>query len=1168
MEQPGQPGNSGVPPSPRQQLLAQRLRQQQLEKAGAPLTRRANQTEAPASYSQAALWFLDRLLGPSALYNSPVAARLHGPLDAGALERALNTLIERHASLRTCFEERDGVAVQRVQPLASIASASIALPIIDLAVIGLADRDELGHQLLASAMQPFDLGSAPLLRVRLWRVASNEHVLLLNIHHIISDGWSRGIMVRELSALYGADLAGACNPLPPLPVDFADYALWQRERLQGARLEVLAGYWRQKLAGLQPVQLPSDRARPAQMSYRGATHRFPMAPALLGQVKALALAQNATLFMVLLAAFKVLLLRLSGQTDQSVGCPVARRDRPEIEGVIGYFINTLVFRTDLSGNPSFEELLGRVRQTSLEAFAHEELPSDRLVEILRLQSALSRNALYQVGFVLQNLPDAELNLPGLRSETMPVDTAMAKADLWLSLVEVDGGLSGSLNYSTDLFDAATIERFGRQFITLTQAIVAAPERPIGTLALLDAGERQQLLVDWNDTARNYPLHLCTQELFEAQVRRTPESVAAIRATQHVTYAELNRRANQLAHRLRELGVGPDVPVGACMERSVELLVAFLGILKAGGAWLPLDPDYPADRLDFMLRDSAARVVITQGAGSALTRAFPATVHRLPLDTDGPLLAGYPGTDLPVGNSPDDIAYVIYTSGSTGQPKGALIPHRGLCNHVHWLNEVLGTTAQDRLLQTTSIGFDASVWTFVVPLTVGATIVLAEPGGHRDSGYILGTINAEAITLAQVVPSQLQALVVQPGLGTCRSLRHVIVGGEALAGDLARDFQRLLPDTTLSNLYGATEASDDTTRFELGSAPFSSTTVPIGRPMANAQCYILDEHRSPVPIGVTGELYLGGYGLARGYLNRPELTVERFVPNPFRAGERLYRTGDFCRYLTSGDIEYLGRGDHQIKLRGFRIEVGEIEAALRDCAGVRHCAVMVREDQPGLQRLVAYVAGADLTRESLLASLKPRLPDYMVPSAFVLLDQLPLLPNGKLDRQALPKPDYQQLAVLDEGQAPRTALEKQIAAVWTELLGLERVGVHDDFFALGGHSLLAGQLAARLVVQCGVELPLRRIFENPTVAGLACEIEQQGMAPLERALTPLWASALGIGSVGRHETFMALSGDLFRGKQLLDDVQASFGIELPIESLFGEASSVAAMAQTIDGYRRA
>ncbi len=1084
MTQESQPVTPSAPPSKRQLLLELRLRQQQADKAGAALKQRTNQAEAPASFSQEALWFLDRLLGPSALYNAPVAVRLHGALDRRALEQALNMLVERHASLRTSFEERDGVAVQRVQP-----SAIITLPIIDLAASG-----ELPQVLLASAMEPFDLGSAPLLRARLWRAAADDHVLLLNIHHIISDGWSRGVMVRDLNALYGASLAGAGSPLPQLSIDFADYALWQRDRLQGARLEVLAGYWRQKLAGLQPLQLPGDRARPAQMSYRGATHRFLIPPALSGQLKALALAHNATLFMVLLAAFNVLLLRLSGQDDQAIGCPVARRDHPELEGLIGYFTNTLVFRTDLSGNPSFEALLARVRQTSLEAFANEELPSDRLVEILRLPSDLSRNALYQVGFVLQNLPDAELRLPGLRTEPLAVDTAMAKADLWLSLVEVDDGLSGSMAYSTDLFDAATIERYGRHFLTLLASVVAAPEQAIGALPLLEAEERQRILVDWNDTARDYPLQRCTQELVEAQVRRTPEGVAVVCGTRHVTYAELNRRANQLAHRLRELGVGPDVPVGACLERSVELLVAFLGILKAGGAWLPLDPDEPADRLAFKVADSAARVILSQGAGTALLRDLPASVTLLRLDTDWPLLAGYAATDPAVANAPDDIAYVIYTSGSTGQPKGALIPHRGLCNHVHWLNEVLGTGAQDRLLQTTPIGFDASVWTLVVPLTVGATIVLAEPGGQRDSGYIVRTTNEEAITLAQVVPSQLRALAAQSGFGTCQSLRHVIVGGEALAWDLALDFQRLLPATTLSNLYGATEASDDTTRFELGSGTFSSLTVPIGRPMANAQCYILDSHQEPVPIGVTGELYLGGYGLARGYLNRPALTAERFVPHPFRPGERLYRTGDFCRYLRTGDIEYLGRGDQQIKLRGFRIEVGEIEAALRDCAGVRHCVVMVREDQPGLQRLVAYVAGADLARESLLAGLKPRLPDYMVPTAFVLLDELPLLPNGKLDRQALPVVDYQQLTEPGADRAPGTALEKQIADIWTELLGLQRIGLDDDFFGLGGHSLLANRLVSRLSKLAGRDIPLRQVFDTPTIAGLAAVLDTRSSAP--------------------------------------------------------------------------
>ena len=1084
MEQPVQPGSAGIPPSRRQLLLELRLRQQQADKAGATLKPRTNQAPAPLTHTQRRAWFLAQLDPDSIAYHEARAYHLSGRLDITALKECLLALITRHEILRTTFVMIGDEPGQLVHDE----------PAVDLEVLDRTSRDGLergsvlAETLAEATRESFDLVRGPLLRLRVIRLGENDHVLLRIWHHINSDGWSAQVFDRELSALYNGQLAGQPTQLPALPIQYADYAVWQRQWLAGPVLEQQLGYWRTQLAGLATLELPTDRTRPALQSYQGARLDITLPGTVGERLRALSRRSGATPFMTGLAAFNVLLYRYSGTTDVAVGTPIAGRSQLELEGLIGFFANTLVLRTDLSGGPTFRQLLARVRDGALDAYSHQDVPFEKLVEVLAPARDLSRNPLFQVCFALQNLAGSNLQLPGLEVARLDLPTTQAKFDLSLDLRDRDGVLDASFEYCTDLFDRETIERLARHFTVLLDSLLADPDQCIDTVPLLDAEERQRLLVDWNATARNYPLHLCTQELFEAQVRQTPAAVALVHANRHVTYADLNRRANQLAHRLRELGVGPDVLVGACLERSVELLVAFFGILKAGGAWLPLDPDYPAERLAFMVRDSAAGVLLTQGAGTDLMRGLPASLNVLRLDADWPLLASYPDTDPPVVNSPDDIAYAIYTSGSTGQPKGALIPHRGLCNHVHWFNEILAIGPQDRLLQNTSIGFDASIWTFIVPLTAGATIVLAQPGGQRDNGYIVRTISEEAITLAQAVPSQLQALVAEPGLGTCRSLRYMLVGGEALASDLAADFQRLLPTTTLGNFYGATEASDDSTRFELGSAPLSTPTVPIGRPMANAQCYILDGHRSPVPIGVTGELYVGGYGLARGYLNRPDLTAERFVPHPFRAGERLYRTGDFCRYLATGDIEYLGRGDQQIKLRGFRIEVGEIEAALRDCAGVRHCVVMVREDQPGLQRLVAYVAGEQLTTAALLGQLKAGLPDYMVPTAIVLLDPLPRLPNGKLDRRALPVPDYQQLGTQGGYVAPGTAMESLIADVWAELLGLQRVGVHDDFFALGGHSLLAGQLAARLVRVTGVELPLRRIFESPTVAGLARDIE--------------------------------------------------------------------------------
>ena len=1041
----------------------------------------------PVSVTQEGVWFVERLVGPSPLYHLVQAVRLQGPLDASVLERSLQALSVRHASLRTGVEERDGVPVQVIHP-----AVTVSLPVVAIDGLTSDERVEtMARRAREGAQRPFDLAQPPLLRAELLRLGEDDHVLLLVVHHLVVDGWSLSVMARELRALYAA-LSQHQHPLlPPLSRRYVDYARRQRRRLRSPALQRHFDYWREQLQDLPALDLATDRPRPARRSFAGGVERFEVSAELLAELRALARRENVTLFMVLLAAFQTLLMRYSGQEDLAVGSPVAGRPGAEFEGLFGFFTNTLVLRTDLSGNPSFRELLARVRRVALEAYAHQEAPSDRLVGELRLPRDLSRNPLYPVAFAFQNMADTILTLPGLRSSRIPLHTSTAKCDVWLSLTEADGRLEGEVEYSTDLFDADTMARLARHYRQLLAGAVADPGRALSELPLLDAWERHQLVVEWNDTARAYP-PTSAHTLFEDQARRTPEAPAVILDDRRMSYGELNRRANQLARHLGTLGVGPDVLVGVCMDRSIELLVALLAILKSGGAFVPLDPGYPRERLAFMLDDTRAPVILSQ---QRLRDQVPAASrepgrHLVCLDADWPAIAAHPDADPPRSSRPEDIAYVIYTSGSTGTPKGILVPHAGLANHIHWLTEALRLTAADRVLQKTSISFDASVWELLAPLHVGAPVVLARPGEHGDSAYLVRTIREQGISILQIVPSALRALLDEPGLSACHRLRYVVCGGEALDRELARDFGRQLPTVALGNFYGPSEASDDATSFEVATVPEGPGTVPIGRPIANVRCHVLDRHRQPVPIGVVGELYIGGAGLARGYLDR-DLTRERFVADPFRPGARLYRTGDLARHLPSGDLEYVGRLDHQVKIRGFRVEPGEIEAVLNACSGVTQ-SVVLAYDAGRFAHLVAYVVGERVDPGEVRRQLGDRLPDYMIPTAIVPLASLPLLPNGKIDREALPTSDPAAARV--EWIVPRGPIEQVLWEIWRAVLRRSSIGIHDDFFELGGHSLLATQIVSRARQMLQVELPLRAIFETPTIAGLARRIEQLRTRP--------------------------------------------------------------------------
>ncbi|NPC83010.1 non-ribosomal peptide synthase/polyketide synthase, partial [Pyxidicoccus fallax] len=964
--------------------------------------------------------------------------------------------------------------------------APLSIPVVDLRDVPAAERHaETRRQLLAEAARPFNLTAGPLLRALLLRLEDTEHVLVLMMHHIISDGWSMGVLVREMGSLYAAKAMGAQPVLPPLPVQYADYATWQRQWLKDEALKERLDYWRHQLSGAPALlELPTDRPRPPVQSRRGARQSVHLPVDLTEAIKARSQRHGVTPFMTLLAAFQVLLYRYSGQDDIVVGSPIAGRTRAETEGLIGFFVNTLVLRSRILPRDSFESVLSRVKETTLGAYEHQDVPFEKLVEELKPERSLSYSPLFQVMFALQNTPMGALELPDLRVRLLELEDVPAKFDLDLGLTETPDGFMGVLQYATDLFDAPTVARMVEHLRTLLRAALAHPEQPLASLPLMDEAEQRRLLVEWNSTATDFAESGCVHERISAQATRTPDAVAAVSDSGSLTYAQLETRSDLLASHLRQLGVRPGTLVALCMERALELPVALLGILKAGGAYVPLDPSYPRERLAFMLQDTAAPVLLTQQHLRGLLPDGPKVVC---LDSDWEHGSGPNGPDVPV--PPESAAYVIYTSGSTGQPKGTVISHRALANHMAWLVSTFGLSSSDRVLLKTPLSFDASVWECWASLLVGAPLVLAPPEAHRDPAALVACVVRQRVSVLQVVPSMLRFMLEEEGLRGATHLRWLFCGGEALASELGPRLRAVLPGVRLVNLYGPTEVTIDST-FAEASGEESGLTVPIGKPVANTRAYVLDARMQPVPTGVPGELYLGGVQLAHGYLQRPHLTAERFVPDALsgEAGARLYRTGDKVRWKSDGTLEYLGRIDFQVKLRGQRIELGEIEAALKQQPGVRDATVLVREDVPGNQRLVGYVvptSGHPLDPAALRSGLLRHLPEYMVPSAFVFLEVLPLTPNGKLDRKALPPPD----ASNPSGgfQAPRLPTEQQLANIMAALLRVERVGVDDSFFALGGHSLLATQLVSRIRATFGVELPLRAVFESPTLSGLSQRI---------------------------------------------------------------------------------
>ncbi|WP_371507681.1 amino acid adenylation domain-containing protein [Bradyrhizobium sp. ORS 285] len=1037
-----------------------------------PLLPASRQQPLPLSHGQERLWFVEQLGLSNGGYNVSAAVRLTGKLDVDALSAALSEVVRRHESLRTRFAGRGDSAVQLIDP---------PWPVV-LSPEAVATEDAARQRLVALMQQPFDLAQDRLLRVALLQLSPDMHVLALSIHHIVSDGWSMGVLVGEIETLYAAFCAGRPSPLPELPIQYADYAVWQRRWLEETALQRQLEYWTVQLAGAPgSIELATDRPRPAVPSFRGAVHRLTVDQACTAALTRLARQDGATLFMVLLAAFDVLLSRWSGQNDVVVGTPVAGRTRIETERLIGFFVNMLALRCDLSGARTFRDVLRQIKATALDAYAHQDLPFEKLVEALHPVRDLSREPVFQVVFALQNMPQRASGLPGLTLEPFEAEAVTAKFDLELAMSEVGDGLQATLTYATDLFDAATIARLADHFVRLLQEIAARPDARLSKLNLLSTEERQQL-ESWSGNTIASTQDGCLHELFAEQVTRDPAALAVVMEGEELSYGALERRANQLAHHLRTLGVGPDVIVGLCVERSLEMVIGLLGILKAGGAYLPLDPRYPPERLAYMLGDAKVTVLVTQAAVRERVPATEAVVVHL--DADAAVIADQPETAPLTSCDADHLAYVIYTSGSTGRPKGVMTSHRGIMNLADAQLDRLPLTAGDRILQFASISFDAAVWDLVMSWRVGAALVLAAQHDLMPGEPLRELLERQRVTAVLLPPAALAALPVTP----LPDLKILIAGGEACAAELLRPW---LAGRSVFNAYGPTESSVCTTVHLCG----DERRPPIGRALPNTRTYVLDAQLAPVPIGVAGEIYIGGVGLARGYLHRPSLTAERFVPSPFAKGERLYRTGDLARWRADGVLDYLGRLDHQVKLRGFRIELGEIEAALLAQAGVAQAAVVLREDG-GAKRLVGYVVAqpdAVPNSDTLRQQLQRSLPDYMVPSAIVPLAALPLTPNGKLDRNALPAPERRREL---DGQLPRNPVETVIAGLFADLLGLEEVGIHDNFFELGGHSLLAMQLLERMRAALGIALPVRLIFMDPTIAGLAEHVEQALASEIE------------------------------------------------------------------------
>ena len=1058
----------------KQALLRARMKQNVAREDRIPLSK---QTEGPVSFAQQRLWFLDQFYPRSCAYNVPRVLRITGSLDLHALQLALNAIVKRHEILRTNFKP------VKEEPFQVVSEASeVPLHIVDLTTDPPEERETKAKSVVENEIaQPFDLSSDLMLRATLLRLKKDEHILILMSHHIASDGWSKGLMFNELATLYNSGLTKTPAALAELPIQYSDFSAWQRARVKGEVLQSQLAYWKRQLAGVPAsLDLPTDYPRPPVQGFAGTTQSDSLPAELVAALKTLSKSEGVTLFMTLLASFQLLLSRYAGQEDVVVGTPIAGRTRPEVEPLIGDFVNMLAMRTNFSGDPTFRELLKRVREVVFQAYENQDLPFERVVEELEHGRDMSRAPIFQTIFILETAPPPPPRLEGLSVQILDFDTPTAKNDLILILADDKNGFKVKLEYSTDLFSKQTIDRFLQHFRTLLENIVANPGLPITQLKITSPGEREQVITGWNESTRKEGRVSCIHQLFEDQVLKTPDAIAVEFQQQRLNYRELNARANQLAHYLRKRGVAPDSRVGVYVHRSPEMMVALFAIMKAGGAYVPIDPMYPRERLDFMLQDAAVAILVTQE--KLLEGLSSQEAQIVCIDRDWTEIAQESPETPAVEVTPANLSYVIFTSGSSGRPKGVQLEHRNVVNFINSVQCLFALNEKDIFLGVASMSFDASVLDFYLPLSVGARLVMVDVDTTRDGYALADTMARSGVTAMHATPSTWRSLI-DAGWKGGPALK-LLSGGEALPWDLAF---RLLPCcSALWNLYGPTETAVYSAVHKVKN---SDSATLVGRPVDNTQIYILDSRQEPAPIGIKGEIYIAGAGVARGYLNRPELTSEKFIPNPFNAlpEARMYRTGDLGRYLADGVIECFGRADDQIKLRGFRIELGEIEAVLKQHPSVRQAVVDVRSSSSGDRRLVAYLVMEGDKRPDLSAVrgfLKTKLPDYMIPSAFMFLESIPVSPSGKLNRRALPDMD-EAPAELPSGPAePLTPVHQGIATIFSEVLEVRQVGLHDNFFELGGHSLLATRVISRLRDRFQIEMTPRVLFEAPTVEELA------------------------------------------------------------------------------------
>jgi amino acid adenylation domain-containing protein len=1143
-------------------LLELRLKQQR-RAATQSIPHATDRDWAPPSYGQEGLWVLNQLLPGSSIYHTPTAARLTGTLDVTALKQALNSIVARHQTLRTTFSIIDGDPRQVIA-----AELSIEVPLVDLTELPATEREaEAGRRVRQEASRPFDLSRGPLIRALLLRLDANDHMLVVTMHHIVTDGWSVGVLHQELTALYEAFSAGKPSPLSELPIQYADYAEWQRQRFESGAYESQLSYWKQQFATPPPVlELPTDHPRPGAQAYRefrGAQLEVSLSKQVTKDLKQFCQEENVTLFMTLLTAYQVLLYRYTSEEDIVVGTPIAGRPMPETENLIGLFINTLALRTSLAGNPTARELLRRVKETALAGYANQDVPFEQLVKEVQPDRSLAANPLFQAMFVLQSEDLPSLQLPGLNVKHFRVGGTRANFDLTLDIIERDGQLNCLFESNADLFEAETIARMTGHFQNLLAGLIANPEQRISQMPLLTDAERRQLLVEWNDTKTDYPAHLCMQELFEQEVARRPNAIAVISQQGRMTYRELNRQANQLAHHLRKRGVKADTRVGVSIDRSPAMIVALLGILKAGGAYVPLDPNYPEARLQFMLADARISLLVTQKSQLA---ALPATSVEV-ICVDEMETIGREREDNPeLITTAENLAYVIYTSGSTGRPKGVAVEHRSVVRLVR--NTNFARFAQDEVFfQGSTVSFDVSTFEIWGSLLNGAGLALA-PGGVPSLSEWAQLIKEYKVTTLWLTAG-LFHLMVDEHLEDLRGVRQFLAGGDILSVPHVRKVFKELPDCRMINGYGPTENTTFTCCYTVNDLAEVNGSVPIGRPISNTTAYVLDAQMNPQPIGVPGELYTGGDGVARGYLDRPELNAERFVRDPFStvAGARLYKTGDLVRYKKNGVIEFIGRMDNQVKVRGFRIELGEIEAALAEHPAVREAAVVAHKDQ-GDKHLAAYLVAEDdqnLVVDEVRDFLKQSLPAHMVPSVFAVMETLPLSPSGKVDRRALPATNsIKSATTAARFNAPEDELELKLTRIWERVLGINSISVDDNFFELGGHSLLAVRLFAQIEKAFGRNLPLATLFQAPTVKQLARALREEGWPTT-------WSSLVPIQTGGSRKPFFcihAAGGNVLEYRdlaRLLGPDQPFYGLQA--KGLDGEQEPHTAIKEMATHYIR-